>query len=388
MKIRKLALLFLTVTVLSGCGGNTGAIEGSDSNVMVSERQENKTGLKKSGDTQTEGENEVDKETPDTVEPEVSVTPEPTATPEPTPTATPEQTPTAASEHSSTAASEPTATPAPALEKKTDRVLSYLPTSPALSDEEAEKAARHAPNIYVDWSGNGTYDIISVDWCCVKEAKNTYWAVHNWPGGYAGFQNADGSHVLLMSVWDGDDGGKPTIEYVLGGKNGDFGGEGTGKQVFTNYNWKVGTWYTMQIRAVVDEKNNVTHFEQWIRERGGAWLKTAVISYPAVRRFNGTSMFMEDYTFSNHERSCKLNNAYGRGATDAQWHPFNNYHISGTYFATDETTWETVQWNMDFDCGWAKGQDGLFITSGGHDLTSCGVSLPADVTFEQEPYQE
>ena len=363
MKIRKLVLLFLTVTVLSGCGGNTGAIEENDINMVLSEMLESKTGLKNSEDIQAEDENEMDEETSDATEPEVTTAPEPTAS------------------------------TAPALEKKTDGVLSYLPTAPALSDAKAEKAARHAPNIYVDWSGNesGIYDIISVDWCCVKEAKNTYWAVHNWPGGYAGFMNADGSHVLLMSVWDGDDGGKPTIEYVLGGQNGDFGDLGdeeTGKQVYTNYIWKVGTWYTMQIRAVVDEKNNVTHFEQWIRERGGAWIKTAVISYPAVRRFDGTSMFMTDYTFNNHERSCKLNNAYGRDATDAQWHPFNDYHISGTYFATDETTWDTVQWNMDFDCGWAKGKDGLFITSGGHDLTSCGVVLPADVTIEQPPYQE
>ncbi|MCR5389922.1 MAG: DUF3472 domain-containing protein [Lachnospiraceae bacterium] len=328
MKIRKLVLLFLTVTVLSGCGGNTGTIEENDINMVLSEILESKTGLNNSEDSQAEDENEMDEETSD---------------------------------------------------------------APALSDAKAEKAARHAPNIYVDWAGSGTYDIISVDWCCVKEAKNTYWAVHNWPGGYAGFLNADGSHVLLMSVWDGDDGGKPTIEYVLGGQNGDFGDFGdeeTGKQVYTNYIWKVGTWYTMQIRAVVDEKNNVTHFEQWIRERGGAWIKTAVISYPAVRRFDGTSMFMTDYTFNNLERSCKLNNAYGRDATDAQWHPFNDYHISGTYFATDETTWDTVQWNMDFDCGWAKGKDGLFITSGGHDLTSCGVVLPADVTIEQPPYQE
>lgn len=367
----------MAVTVLSGCSGIAGANEENAGNVMVSERPKLKNGITKSGDTQAKAA---------TATPTATTTPaataSPTATPEPSVAASPTTTP--AAEVS------PTATPEPAsvLEKNTDGVLSYLPSSPALSDEEAEKAARHAPNIYVDWTGSGSYDIISVDWCCVKEAKNTYWAVHNWPGGYAGFQNADGRHVLLMSVWDGDDGKKPTIEYVLGGKNGDFGGEGTGKQVFTDYDWKAGTWYTMQIRSVVDEKSKVTHFEQWVRERGGVWLKTAVISYPAVIRFDGTSMFMEDFTFSNHERSCKLNNAYGRGATDLKWHPFNDYHISGTYFATDETTWETVQWDMDFDCGWAKYQDGLFITSGGHDLTPCGVLLPADVIIKQAPYRE
>lgn len=183
-------------------------MEENDINMVLSEILESKTGLKNSEDIQAEDENEMDEETSDATEPEV------------------------------TAAPEPTASTAPALEKKTDGVLSYLPTAPALSDAEAEKAARHAPNIYVDWAGSGTYDIISVDWCCVKEAKNTYWAVHNWPGGYAGFLNADGSQVLLMSVWDGDDGGKPTIEYVLGGQNGDFGDFGdeeTDKQVYTNY---------------------------------------------------------------------------------------------------------------------------------------------------------
>ena len=57
MKIRKLVLLFLTVTVLSGCGGNTGAIEENDINMVLSEMLESKTGLKNSEDIQAEDEN-------------------------------------------------------------------------------------------------------------------------------------------------------------------------------------------------------------------------------------------------------------------------------------------------------------------------------------------
>ena len=49
---------------------------------------------------------------------------------------------------------------------------------------------RHAPNIYVQWlSENGEFDAVTIDWKCTEDAWSTYWAVHQWSYGYAGFQN-------------------------------------------------------------------------------------------------------------------------------------------------------------------------------------------------------
>ncbi|MCL2456099.1 MAG: hypothetical protein FWD19_00950, partial [Defluviitaleaceae bacterium] len=126
----------------------------------------------------------------------------------------------------------------------------------------AETSPRMAPNMYVDWdyfSPDG-YDAMSVDWFCEQDAKNTYWAVLGWDRGYAGFQNVGGNYVLLISLWNlgadlrpiSDDttvpAYRPTIEYSKDRTGGDFGGEGTGKNIFTNFDWQSEKWYTMRVQ--------------------------------------------------------------------------------------------------------------------------------------------
>ena len=62
--------------------------------------------------------------------------------------------------------------------------------------------------------------------------------------------------------------------------------------------------------SISDDK---TYYEQYIKEEGGEWLKTAVISYPVAGKwFYGSSMFQEDFTFNNLMRSCRLRNACAR----------------------------------------------------------------------------
>lgn len=106
-----------------------------------------------------------------------------------------------------------------------------------------------APNMYVDWTDGGSYDFVIVDWYCETVANNTYWAVHNWSGGYAGFQYSGGQYKILLSIWN-DGSMLPEIEYLSADSDPnylDFGGEGEGKHIFTNYTWTVGKWYTMCI---------------------------------------------------------------------------------------------------------------------------------------------
>lgn len=242
---------------------------------------------------------------------------------------------------------------------------------------------RHAPNMYVNWSFRGDSDVLSVDWYCEDDGKNTYWAVHNWDGGYAGFQNKDGKHVLLMSLWDlGTI--TPTIEYARGGKKVEFGGEGAGKQVFTDFNWKKKTWYTMRIQYWTTGKK--TYYAQWIREEGGDWEKTAVISYPVVRpAFRSNSMFQEDFVFNNVLRSCRLKNSYARLLQTDTWVSIERYKISNTYFPTDPPTWSNVQWNIDFDVDWALSADKsyVWVSSGGGNFTSNQKTIPLTYVVDQ-----
>lgn len=243
---------------------------------------------------------------------------------------------------------------------------------------------RHAPNMYVDWPDNGDYDVMTVDWYCEQDAINTYWAVHNWEGGYAGFQNVDGNHVLLMSLWDLDNGIKPTIEYSKDDVGGEFGGEGTGKQVFTNYRWEPGKWYTMRVQ--VWTANGKSYFGQWVCEEGGELIKTAVISYPVPDlKFNKDSMFQEDFTFNNLSRKCRLKNAYGRFFGTTDWDSWSNYMISNTYFPTSPPTWDDVTWNVNYDCDWGIADDNsyVWVQSGGSDFTSNGKTAPVTYRVNQ-----
>jgi len=249
---------------------------------------------------------------------------------------------------------------------------------------QAANQPRHAPNMYVDWPRNGDYDVMTVDWYCEQDARNTYWAVHNWDGGYAGFQNVNGEHKLLMSLWDLEDGTKPVIEYVMDGKNGDFGGEGTGKQVFTDYNWQAGKWYSMRVQVWTE--NGKSYYGQWVREGNGQWIKTAVISYSKPnRKFSGSSMFQEDFVGNTSSRKCRLKNAYGRFYGTNNWDSWNNYSISNTYFPTDPPTWDDVQWNITFASDWGMASDSSYVwlQSGGSDFTSNGKNIPITYSVNQ-----
>lgn len=252
----------------------------------------------------------------------------------------------------------------------------------------SEPLPRHAPNMYVDWDlGDKNYDVLSVDWYCDIDSENTYWAVHNWAGGYAGFQNLNGKHVLLMSLWDLEDGTTPTVEFALDGKNGAFGGEGTGKQVFTNYSWKTGVWYTMRVQIYADATTGKTYFEQWVKEEGGDWLKTAVISYPSGEHIiDIDSVFMEDFVFNNLQRACRLRNAYGRTTDDQQWVSWTDWSVSNTYFPTDPPTWDNVEWNISFDCDWSQDGKSLWLSSGGGNFIPSEKTLP--ITYQLPVVQE
>lgn len=247
----------------------------------------------------------------------------------------------------------------------------------------AVELPRHAPNMYADWYSTENFDAVEIDWYCEKDANCTYWAVHNWDSGYAGFQNKDGNHVLLLSLWDLADGTKPEIEYVSDGKNGTFGGEGTGKQIFTNYNWKVGRWYSMRVQ--IDKENNKVIFSQWIKEEQGTWEKTAAISYPRTKEyFNRISVFQEDFAFNNKMRSCRLKNARGRNVNSGKWKFLRECKITNSYFPTDESTWEYgVRENVSYDCDWGATDSYVWIQSGGQDFTSNGKTIPCKFTINE-----
>lgn len=243
----------------------------------------------------------------------------------------------------------------------------------------------HAPNVYVNWSGEDpetVYDIYYVEWRCTQDADETYWAVHNWESGYAGFQtNMDGEKKILLSLWNLNDGTEdaiePEIEYYSSDDGiGRFDNEGSGAQVFTPYNWKVGVWYSMKIE--ITYKDNKTYFTQFVREENEEWEKTACISYPVHFEPKGaTHMFQEDYWFNCCERSCELRNARGRIKDTKEWEDWNTATIESTYIPYhDDTCWI---WNINFNCNYEVKGNTIKVFSGGKMYKKYNVEFPNTV---------
>ncbi len=234
--------------------------------------------------------------------------------------------------------------------------------------------------------GWGEFDCLTVDWMCPgTDTRQTYWAVHDWPTGYAGFQNVDGRHVILMSLWDLDDGTEAEIEYVLNGPSAHTSHEGNGIQMFTNYDWKVNTWYSMRIQCW--KENGNTYIGQWIREEDGPWLKTTVASYPTTEyhiAYSGN--FLEDFEFNSLLRTGCYKNFYARDINTQEWVSLNELELKNNYWTAEtpaELVWETK--NVTFNCDWGFSEDGSYfwMSAGGGDFTPNGKTLPVTLTIEQ-----
>lgn len=257
---------------------------------------------------------------------------------------------------------------------------------------------RHAPGMAVDWYGTSEqeYDALQIDWYCDDTARNTYWAVFNWDLGYAGFQEAeDGRRLLLMSLWDMEDGTRPEVEFYLDeSRHGDFGGEGTGRNVLTEYDWEEETWYTIRVQYSYSLEEDKTYYTQWVRKEGGAWQKIAVISYPTRRpRFDSNGMFQEDWEGNNLWRSCRLRNMYARNHVTKQWESWNEYnvvtyniplidHTPGWY---PGSLWDYVFWDITYGVDWALGpeQDYAWVRNGGSDYTPNDKTSPKILNVKQ-----
>lgn len=247
------------------------------------------------------------------------------------------------------------------------------------TDEESVRL-RHAPNIYVDWVSSSpyasSYDAFIIDWKCTESAEGTYWAVHNWDGGYAGFQDKGNmGKFLLLSLWDLYDGTQPQVEYYSSDYDyGDFNHEGSGAYVFTPYEWKEGVWYSMKIEITYEGEK--TLFTQYVCEEGGDWLKTAALSYPVRVEIDiPTHVFQEDFDFNDLPRSCMLRNAAGRYTDSGEWDYWNEFSIDSSYYPYDERP-EYGVWSVDYGCDYIIYEDAVEIFSGGRGDKSNGKEMP------------
>lgn len=247
-----------------------------------------------------------------------------------------------------------------------------------------------AKDMYIDWDllSTDSYTMVIKSWYCSQNAPSTYWAVHQWSNGYAGFQhnvyeNNVAKKEIILAIWD-DGTNITTVEYKsdLANPNDiNFIEDGTGKHIITDINWQDETWYSMAVGVKYDSSNNYTYYAQWVTLEGNEdWQLYSIIGLPdGNRTLNKSSVFQEDYASNNVLRECRISNAYGRLSNQSgTWQLWSK----GTIKSYDPNT---HVWNNDNDCGFSIGTytNGKYISlKSGNNAGTCYPSLPHDFNLE------
>lgn len=243
-----------------------------------------------------------------------------------------------------------------------------------------------AQNMYIDWNQSGTsFDLVIKSWFCSVNSHATYWAVHQWSNGYAGFQNisdntATENNVIILAVWD-DDSYLAEVEYYTSLANTsdfDFVEGRHGKHIISSINWQDNTWYSMAVGVKSD--SDATYYFQWVKEEvDNNWTLYSIIRLPlGGRTLNKSSVFQEDYASTNLLRQCRISNAYGRQATTGTWGNWNTGVIKSLNPNTGE--WNT---RNNCNCGLGTYPEGEYVyLSTGDGAGTCSKRLPHSFELE------
>lgn len=225
------------------------------------------------------------------------------------------------------------------------------------------------------WEKNGPYTEFSADWRCDQDALNTYFNVHSWysasnrkyegiglGSGYTGFQNVNGGHLVLFSMWE-TDGLVPEVKYCIpGSRSEQFYGEGTGRKIYIPYDWKTGAWYTVRVRAQTEGQE--TYYSLYIAEKGKDEQMLAVIGFPKAGLVMPHNLsFLEDFTYNGLERGQSLCNFSAVTMSGLRVSPEQMY-----LYEYDSKRFRVK--NRSLKCKWQKSPSGVIsVRSSGQPLT-------------------
>ncbi|MDO5734468.1 MAG: DUF3472 domain-containing protein [Eubacteriales bacterium] len=256
-------------------------------------------------------------------------------------------------------------------------VNEYLSEGKSELAKNIQKFRLHAPTVLSNYEYYDFADTLQASWRCEENGLDTYWALLHWPFGYCGFQNVQGKHLLLFSVWNLDDGTKPKIEFTRGSKYGVFDHEGVGLQSFMDYPWKTGVWYTMRVQEW--REANATYLALWVKEDKGPWELTTIYSYPGDYYFlTDPCSFQEDFTFNNEVRSCRIKDVFARNAFSKIWVPLNHIRIENNY-ALSDTNEELRLDNIPFNAYYRLSKSGRSLK------IHCGGQEDLDILLQAVP---
>jgi len=234
---------------------------------------------------------------------------------------------------------------------------------------EAPRAARSVHLGFVGAEGDAFYNECAVE----KTTDGSYFMVCGWDTGYFGIQQLRGNRkVAIFSVWDPTRGDDPNavksedrVEVLFEGAGTRikrFGGEGTGGQCMTDFDWKIGETNRFMVRAVT-ETNEVrkTAYTAFIQKSGSMeWMKLATFRVRTKSEgMRGFYAFVEDFRRDTKSVMDLRRARFGNGwvHTKVEWKP-----ISKARFTASGAQWESKE-NID-----AGIENGWFYLATGGDI--------------------
>lgn len=185
--------------------------------------------------------------------------------------------------------------------------------------------------------------------------------------GYAGFQNIhNGEHLGIMSFWDvycknasGQiDTIRPTPVYPKNPyKSGEFGGEGTGAQCMSTYNWEENHWYRFHLRCTESTKtgNTVVDFGVYDLETGTYTLICSYdIGFPGSAFKGSIAVFLENYLteYAGEIRTLEVRRPQYKEESTGKWHTIREGDLYPNGSAGISSYAGSYDYGMDGDRLW------------------------------------
>ncbi len=203
--------------------------------------------------------------------------------------------------------------------------------SAANADEKLKGIACRSVHLgYSAPAGTAFYNEMTVE----KSADGTYFMAAGFRHGYFGIQElANGKKLAIFSVWDptaGDDPKKvdeskrvKTLHKGDGVRVGRFGGEGTGGQLFFDFDWKVGETYRFLVTAKPDGTDRTAYSGFFYLNDKKEWKHLVTFStITNGKLLEGYYSFVEDFRRNKVSTTKTRRAQFGNGwvkTTKGEW---------------------------------------------------------------------
>lgn len=212
-------------------------------------------------------------------------------------------------------------------------------------------------------------DVFYVEMTVDKSTDGSYFMACGWDTGYFGIQElGNGRKVAIFSVWDPTRGDDPNavnpedrVELLHQGDGvriRRFGGEGTGGQCMTDFDWQIGQTNRFCVAATVQSNKTAYAGYLWSPNQN-AWkhlvtFRTRTGGKPLAGLYSFIEDFRRDGRSVQEVRRARYFNVWIR-KTDGQWQP-----ITRARFTASGAEWESKE---NIDAGLAGTQ--FYLATGG-----------------------